>query len=210
VKGRSRRGKSTDGCSSGIVPQIVPQRVSTLDKHRHLRGHTKKDVPGVMSLKRLWKMRFGTSAHCSSASLSKRAPSTTRTSLRLFRINDLRAVCRRLSHAGALPSTDAMTFVFSDLKRTEEGRRQKLCKTSLSTLIAYGCCRSGNSRRDRAAFDTHLVESCSRPYLVSSPPSSSDVSQGSDGSAAVARRSIFVSRCHIRISVFTSAAASSR
>ena len=26
--------------------------------------------------------------------------------------------------------TDAITFVFSDLKRTENGRREKLCQTS--------------------------------------------------------------------------------
>jgi hypothetical protein len=39
-------------------------------------------------------------------------------------------------------SAGTMTFGFSDLKRTEDGPRQKLCKTSLSTLIAYGPCDS--------------------------------------------------------------------
>jgi len=37
---------------------------------------------------------------------------------------------------------DAITLVFSDLKRTEDGRLQKSCKTSLSTLITNGPCDS--------------------------------------------------------------------
>ena len=62
--------------------------------------------------------------------LSKRAPSTTRTSLH-FRINNLRAVEIRLSHTPMLfPTSDAITFVFNELNRSEKGNRQKLCKTS--------------------------------------------------------------------------------
>ena len=98
-----------------------------------------------------------------------------------------------------------MTFVFSDLKRTEDGRRQKLCKTSLSMLIAYGPCdsRSGQQWRDRAAFDMRIwSSSSSRPCSLSSPlSSSSDGSQGSDGSRRSRASIHFVPRCHRRISV---------
>jgi hypothetical protein len=60
--------------------------------------------------------RFGVAQCCSQASLSKRAPSTTRTSLH-FRINDLRAVSIELSHTPTLvPNADAITFVLSELK----------------------------------------------------------------------------------------------
>ena len=51
--------------------------------------------------------------------------------LSVFRINNLRAAGIRLSHTSALrPSADAITFGFSELKRTDDGFRRKLCKTS--------------------------------------------------------------------------------
>jgi len=96
-----------------------------------------------------------------------------------------------------------MTFVFRDVKRTEDGPRQKLCKTSLSMLIAYGPCDSRfgqQSVRPSGVRHVHLVESLSRPYSLSSPLSSSDGSQGSDGSRCSRASIHFVPRCHRRIS----------
>ena len=62
--------------------------------------------------------------------LSKRAPSTTRTSLR-FRINDLRAVRRRLSHTPPLSAAvHSISFALSGLRRTEDRRVGELCQTS--------------------------------------------------------------------------------
>jgi hypothetical protein len=56
--------------------------------------------------------------------------------LSVFRINNLRAVSIRLSHTSALlPSADAITFGFIELKRTDDGLRRKLCKTSQSRVI---------------------------------------------------------------------------
>jgi hypothetical protein len=91
--GRNRGGEETRlaGRSSEIVPQIVPQPVSTLDEHCHLPRNTEKHLPGAKSLKGLRKRCFGTSRGGSSAPLSKRPPSTTRTSLRVFRISSLQA-----------------------------------------------------------------------------------------------------------------------
>ena len=40
-----------------------------------------------------------------------------------------------VAHAGDLPGAGEMTFVFSDLKRTEDGDRQKLCETSQCRAI---------------------------------------------------------------------------
>jgi hypothetical protein len=62
-----------------------------LDKHRHLRGNTARHLAETKSLQRLRKRCFGTFRYRPNASLSKRAPSTTRTSLRTCRINGLRA-----------------------------------------------------------------------------------------------------------------------
>src|SRR6266487_2197873 len=54
-----------------------------LDKHRHLRGNTARHLAETKSLQRLRKRCFGTFRYRPNASLSKRAPSTTRPSLRL-------------------------------------------------------------------------------------------------------------------------------
>ena len=44
--------------------------------------------------------------------------------LSVFKINDLRAACSRLSHTPALfPGADAITFAFSGLNSTEVGPR---------------------------------------------------------------------------------------
>src|SRR6266704_3435843 len=70
--------------------------------------------------------------------LSKRAPSTTRTSLR-FRINDLRAARQRLSHT---PSTSravrSISFALSGLTRYANGRSGELCQTSECPRSTYG------------------------------------------------------------------------
>ena len=69
--------------------------------------------------------------------LSKRAPSTTRPSLR-FRINDLRAVRGRLSHTpAASKGLSSITFRFSGLEHFDEVRRGMLCQTSQSLGIPY-------------------------------------------------------------------------
>ena len=45
--------------------------------------------------------------------------------LSVFRINNLRAVCNRLSHTSALlPTFDAIVFGFSELKRTDNALRR--------------------------------------------------------------------------------------
>jgi hypothetical protein len=45
-----RRGSHLRNWFVGIVPQIVPQRVSTPDKQRHLRGHTGRHHSSAKSL----------------------------------------------------------------------------------------------------------------------------------------------------------------
>ena len=59
--------------------------------------------------------------------------------LSVFRINNLRAVGIRLSHTSALlPSADAITFILSEFKPTDDGAWKNLCKTSQSLEITYG------------------------------------------------------------------------
>jgi len=74
--------------------QIPPE---TPVKHRDLRGHSDAHRCCGKSLIGSALVRFGVRQHARAESISKRAPSTARTSL-LFRINGLRAVRQRLSH----------------------------------------------------------------------------------------------------------------
>jgi hypothetical protein len=55
--------------------------VPTLDKHRHLRGNIGDIFPAAKSLNLRWKRCLSTPRHGFNAPLSKRAPSTTRTSI---------------------------------------------------------------------------------------------------------------------------------
>jgi hypothetical protein len=63
----------------------------TLGQHRHLRGHAGADRCCGKSLIGSALVRFSVRQHARGESISKRAPSTTRTSLRVFGISGLRA-----------------------------------------------------------------------------------------------------------------------
>jgi hypothetical protein len=74
----------------------------TPGKHGDLRGHADAHRYCGKSLRGTALVGVDARQHARPASISKRAPSTTRTSLRVFKINDLRAVCSRLSHTPVL------------------------------------------------------------------------------------------------------------
>jgi hypothetical protein len=93
--------------------------MSTLDKHRHLRGNTGKHVPGAKSLKRLRKQCFRTSVHRSTASPSKRARSTTPTSPH-FRIIYLRPIENRKSPNCGRPPISGITYGRASERKTLE------------------------------------------------------------------------------------------
>jgi hypothetical protein len=80
-----------------VAPRIVSELChippETLGQHRHLRGHAEADRCCGQSLIGSALVRFSVGQHARAESISKRAPSTTRTSLR-FRVNRLRAVWR--------------------------------------------------------------------------------------------------------------------
>ena len=59
--------------------------------------------------------------------------------LSVFRINDLRAACSRLSHTPATsPELARITFAFSEFDAHEPRRARKLCQTSQCAAITYG------------------------------------------------------------------------
>ena len=87
--------------------------------------------------------------------------------LSVFKINNLRAACRRfIAHDGELPSADAITFAFSDLKRTEDGSQQKLCETSFSTLITYGPGDSASGQQSRPIASETRIRSSPCPGVT--------------------------------------------
>ena len=83
-----------------ILSELCHIRPSNPDEERHLRRHTGAHRCCAKSLIKTALVGFRVRQHARTESISKRAPSTTRTSLR-FRINSLRAVSGRLSHTPA-------------------------------------------------------------------------------------------------------------
>jgi hypothetical protein len=65
------------------VSELCHMHLATLGQHHHLRGHAEADQCCGKSLIRSALVRFGVRQHARGESISKRAPSTTRTSLRL-------------------------------------------------------------------------------------------------------------------------------
>ena len=59
-------------------------------------------------------------------------------------------MCYRLPHTPpTFRALDSITFVFSDLKRSEKSYRKRLCKTSSSSLVSYGCASTPNESQNR-------------------------------------------------------------
>jgi len=79
--------------------RTVSHTPRTLGKHGDLRGHADADRCCVKSLMRIVLVGFDVRQHARRESISKRAPSTTRTSLRLESTSCERSESR-LSHAG--------------------------------------------------------------------------------------------------------------
>jgi hypothetical protein len=73
------------------VSKLCHTPPETHGKHQHLRGHAHAHHCCVKSLIGSALVGFRTRQHARRESISKRAPSTTRTSLRAFRISSLRA-----------------------------------------------------------------------------------------------------------------------
>jgi hypothetical protein len=118
---------------------IAPE---TPEEHGDLRRHSNAHRRCEKSLRRNALVRFSVRQHARRESISKRAPSPTRTSLRL-RINRLRAVEHLIMHTpGDIEVPSSMTFRFSGLKRAEDWcASRKLCQTSQSLAIGYGVAR---------------------------------------------------------------------
>jgi hypothetical protein len=90
-------------------------QVSTLDKHRHLRGSTEKHIPKANSLNGLRNLCFGVSRRGSDALLSKRAPSSA--SARVVFIASSGEMSRRSgfaaeadNHSDISPSLESITY----------------------------------------------------------------------------------------------------
>ena len=94
--------RDTNRCAStevqiGIVSALCQMTRKELGKHRRLRGHSDAHRGRVKSLIESALVGFGVRQHARRESISKRARSTTPTSLR-FRINKLRTVSEGVSH----------------------------------------------------------------------------------------------------------------
>jgi hypothetical protein len=79
--------RDTNRCAStevqiGIVSALCQMTPKELGKHRRLRGHSDAHRGRVKSLIESALVGFGVRQHARRESISKRAPSTTRTSLR--------------------------------------------------------------------------------------------------------------------------------
>ena len=75
--------KTSEEVGIAFVSELCHIPPQTLGQHRHLRGHAEADRCCGKSLIRSALVRFGVRQHARKESISKRAPSTTRTSLRL-------------------------------------------------------------------------------------------------------------------------------
>ena len=73
------------------VSELCQTPRETLVKHRDLQGHSETHRCCVKPLMGSALVRVGVRQHAQPESISKRAPSTTLTSLRVFRISSLQA-----------------------------------------------------------------------------------------------------------------------
>jgi hypothetical protein len=131
-------------------------------KHRDLRGHSAAYRCWRKSLIGNALMRFGVRQHARRESISKRAPSTTRTSLR-FRINDLRAVWNRI--AQNLPSriSDSRCRVLPTRYASADNRIESNCVRPLNvvgslTAIFESKRIDQRSQRSRLLPSTGVIE----------------------------------------------------
>ena len=106
------------------VCHIPPE---TRGKHRDLRGHADAHRCCVKSLIGSALVGFGVRQHARPESISKRAPSTTRTSLRLESTTCERSAndYRTRRHVGA---RNAITCELSDLRRLRRALAAELCQ----------------------------------------------------------------------------------
>ena len=125
----------------------------TLGQHRHLRGHAGADRCCGKSLIGSALVRFSARQHARGASISKRAPSTTRTSLR-FRINELRAVLN--SVAQNAPSN--LIVQRCDLKSA-------VCSEA-GSFRRRNCVRPSNLLRSLTAILLRRADTCAQSHIA--------------------------------------------
>jgi len=106
-----------------FVSELCHIPPETLGQHRHLRGHAHAHRCCGKSLIASALVGFGVRQHARRESISKRAPSTTRTSLR-FGINGLRAVCNSVAQKCLFQLAVANAPCISGLRARERARRE--------------------------------------------------------------------------------------
>jgi hypothetical protein len=115
--------KSYAVTSIGFCVRTVSHAPRAPGRHRDLRGHADAHRRCGKSLRGTALVGVDARQHARPASISKRAPSTTRTSLR-FRINRLRAVCNQIiSITASFPSLLPSGLESAAYKRASTGRR---------------------------------------------------------------------------------------
>jgi len=124
--------------------RTVIREAQNLDEHRGLQTHTEKSFWTTNSLIAYALTCLGVARYRSTASLSKRAPSTTRTSLP-FRINDLRSRRGR---------------VHSDCDKSTDGPRSL---TGIPSIPAAKVAVMHRSKRNGATSGTHRRSSPMMP-----------------------------------------------
>ena len=125
--------KSNDILVSGLCQMRPPGPV----KHRDWRGHCEAHRCCGKPLMESALVHFGMRQHARPASISKRAPSTTRTSLRLES-----TICGGPEQCSAKPSfkshCSAMRFAINGLATTVKSIVVKMCQTFDCRSITYG------------------------------------------------------------------------
>jgi hypothetical protein len=130
-----------------VVSELCHMATETPVKHSQLPGHVHADRCCAKLLTGPVLVRFDARQHARRESISKRAPSTTRTSLR-FRINHLRAVEHPIiAHAGCVEVPSSMTCRFSDLEASLGRASRKLCQTSESCPITLATSQGASPAR---------------------------------------------------------------
>ena len=132
------------------MSELCQMRPRTAVKHRDLREHSNAHQCCWESLVGSASVRVGVRQHARPESISKRAPSTTRTSLRLESTTCERSAndYRTRRHVGA---RNAITCELSDLRRLRRALAAELCQIFESCQVV-----AATSIELRHGFD-HLV-----------------------------------------------------
>ena len=121
-----------------VVSELCRMARETPIKYRYIRGRSDAYCCCRKSLMGIALVGFDVRQHARAESISKRAPSTTRTSLRRLESTTCERSDVRLLHAVGPFAQFDITLESNGLRTVHSNRAPKLCQTSKSLEITYG------------------------------------------------------------------------